>query len=304
MSQSDQATRDGVVAGLLAYTMWGLFPIYFKVLGDVDSLELLLHRVIWSVPFGALILLMRRQWREVFSALLKPATMLWLGLAAIAIAANWFIYIWAVQSERIFEASLGYYINPMVYVLVGVVFFREQLRRLQVAAVVLAIVGVAVLAVNHGQIPWVSLALAALFTTYGVIRKQVSIGAMPGLFIETVVLLPAAALWLLWMLREDAASFLNIGPGTDGLLLLAGPVTVMPLLLFAVAARRVSLTLLGFMQFLGPTLQFLTGLYYGEELSSAHAICFILIWLAVALFIWDALKTGRKKPPLINTTEA
>ncbi len=304
MSSHDAATKEGVIVGLLAYTLWGLFPVYFKIVGDVATTEVLVHRIIWAVPFGALIILFRKQWGDVYCALTHRVMLFWLGLAALAIAVNWIIYIWAVQNGRIFEASLGYYINPMLYVIVGVVFFAERLRTLQIVAVVLATAGVLVLSVSHGQVPWASLALAVLFTTYGVIRKQVVIGAMPGLFVETVLLFPFAIAWLLVLLFAGEASFLNSGARMDGLLLLAGPVTVLPLLFFAVAARRLTLTTIGFMQFVGPTLQFLTGLYYVEVLTTAHKICFSLIWIAAGFFVFDALKSARKKPLLNVSPEA
>ncbi len=293
MSEHDAFVKEGVFAGVLAYTMWGLFPIYFMFIGDTSATEVLAHRVIWAVPFGALIILFRKQWSEVGRALANRKTLLWLSLAALAIAANWLIYIWAVMDGRIFDASLGYYINPMVYVLIGVLFFGERLRSLQIVAVALATAGVAVLSISHGQLPWTSVGLAVLFTIYGVIRKQVAVGAMPGLFVETIILLPFAILWLVLLLIGDKAAFLNSGAGLNGLLILAGPLTVLPLLFFAVAARRVTLTMLGFLQFIGPTLQFFTGLYYGETLTDAHRICFGLIWIAVAFFIFDALKSAK-----------
>lgn len=302
-----EATPDarlGVVAGFLAYTFWGVFPVYFKVVDSVAPLEVLLHRVVWAVPFGALIILARRQLPAVRQAFLNPGMLCWLALAALAIAGNWFVYIWAVMHERIFETSLGYYINPLVYVLVGVVFFGETLRRLQLAAVVLAGAGVAVLTASGGAFPWVSLSLAGLFTAYGVIRKRVPIGAMPGLFVETLLMFPLAAGVLAWLVAGDTASFAAGNGGMNALLVLAGPITVLPLLFFATAARNLTLTSLGFMQFIAPTLQFLTGVWYGEPLTAARLACFGFIWAAVALFIVDALRASRKKPPAVAPTGA
>ena len=241
MTETDSQTpelRSGVLFGLGAYVLWGVFPLYFKQIESVAPVEILLHRIVWAVPFGALILSLRRQWPEVTAALRRPGTILWLGLSALCIAANWLIYIWGVVNERIFEASLGYYINPLMYVLVGVVFFGERLRRAQLAAVILATTGVLVLALQGGMIPWVSLCLASLFTAYGVIRKQVSIAAMPGLFTETALLFPLACGGLAWLALDQRGSFAAADASTSGLLLLAGPITVFPLLFFAVAARR------------------------------------------------------------------
>jgi chloramphenicol-sensitive protein RarD len=293
---SDQANaRLGTLAGLLAYAFWGVFPVYFKVVGDVLPFEVLAHRVIWAVPFGALILFFRHQFGQVRVTFGDNRTMLWLVLAALAISANWFVYIWAVQNERIFEASLGYYINPLVYVLVGVCFLGERLRRLQLWAVVVAGTGVGILTVQGGELPWVSLSLAGLFATYGVIRKQIAVGAMPGLFIETLLLFPFAIGWLAWLMLAGKASFASGDTTLNAWLLLAGPFTVLPLLFFATAARNLTLAALGFMQFIAPTLQFLTGLYYGEPLTRAHAGCFLLIWIAVLLFSIDAYRSSKKK---------
>lgn len=296
MSQSDADLRGGVVAGLIAYSLWGVLPVYFKLIEAVPTMEVLMHRIVWAVPFGALIILARRQWGEVLRALTHRTMLRLLSLAAALIAVNWLIYIWAVQNERIFEASLGYYINPLMYVVVGVVFFGDRLRTLQLAAVIAATIGVLILTVSGETVPYIALALGASFTVYGVLRKKIVIGAMPGLFVETLILLPFAAAGLLWVIAEGTASFSVGDPGLAGLLLLAGPITVIPLMCFAIAARRLTLTTVGFMQFLAPTLQFCTGIYYGETLTTAHIICFTLIWLAVVFFSIDALRAGRKKP--------
>lgn len=293
----DRTARDGVLIGLLAYVMWGLFPVYFKMLESVAPTEMLAHRVIWAVPFGALIILFRSQWSEVRRALTHKATLAWLILAAFLISTNWLIYIWAVQNEHIFDTSLGYYINPLMYVLAGVVLLGERLSRLQLSAVVLAFIGVLILTISGGEFPWVAMSLATLFTLYGLIRKQIATGAMPGLFIETILLLPLALLWLLWLMVSGKAAFDSGNMTVSGLLLLAGPITVLPLLFFAVAARRLPLTTIGFMQFLAPTLQFGIGVYYGEQLTTAHLVCFGFIWAAVAFFSIDAILAGKKKLP-------
>lgn len=295
-SVADAEVRSGVILGLLAYTMWGIFPVYFKLIELVAPTEVLVHRVVWAVPFGALIIMGRRQWPEVRAAFVERSMLAWLALAALSISVNWLIYIWAVQNERIFEASLGYYINPLMYVAVGVVLLGERLRRPQVIAVILAFIGVAYLTISGGIFPWVALSLAALFTAYGVIRKQVAIGAMPGLFVEITLLFPFAIAWLVFLIVGGQASFGAGDTGLSMLLVLGGPITVMPLLLFAISAKRLSLTTIGFMQFLAPTLQFFTGLYYGEKLTTAHLVCFGLIWAAVLFFSYDALTAGRKKP--------
>jgi chloramphenicol-sensitive protein RarD len=267
----------------------------------VPPSEVLTHRIIWAVPFGALILHVRRQWPEVRSALSTPSTLFWLALAALFISANWFIYIWAVQHGDVLQASLGYYINPLMYVIVGVVFLKERLRRAQVISVVLAAAGVSYLTIRGGQFPLVALSLALLFTLYGVIRKQVAIGAMPGLFIETLLLFPFAMAWLGWLMLSQQAEFANSTVSLSLLLTLAGPLTVVPLLMFAIAARRLTLTVIGFMQFIAPTLQFIVGIYYGEVLTAAHLVCFGCIWTAVAIFSVDAFYQQRTRTIPLQT---
>jgi chloramphenicol-sensitive protein RarD len=300
--RSAAEARSGILGGLGAYVLWGVFPIYFKQIASVAPSEVLLHRIIWAVPFGALILSLRGQWPEVGRAFRQPRMIGWLALSALCISGNWFVYIWAVVNDRIFETSLGYYINPLMYVLAGVVFFAERLRRAQLLAVLLAAAGVLILTVQGGVLPWVSMALALLFTAYGIIRKQVAIAAMPGLFAETALLFPLALGALLWLVLGQQASFPGADSSINSLLVLAGPVTVVPLLFFAVAARRLSLTTLGFMQFLAPTLQFLIALHYGEQLTAAHIICFACIWAAVALFSYDAVLAGRKQRRALEST--
>jgi chloramphenicol-sensitive protein RarD len=285
-AEQRQSERDGVMTALIAYVMWGVFPIYFKLVQSVPPTEVLVHRIVWAVPFGALILHVRKQWPEVRAAFGSPSTLFWLALAALFISANWFIYIWAVQQDEVLQASLGYYINPLMYVLVGVVFLKERLRRPQVISVLLAAIGVSYLTIKGGQFPFVAVSLALLFTLYGVIRKQVAIGAMPGLFIETLLLFPFALAWLGWLTLLQQAEFAHGAPSTSLLLVLAGPLTVVPLLLFAIAARRLTLTVIGFMQFIAPTLQF------------------IVIWAAVAIFSVDAFYQQKRKPPRIESAGA
>lgn len=299
-----QLQRDGVLTALIAYVLWGVFPVYFKLVQAVPPTEVLAHRIVWAVPFGALILHVRRQWPEVRHAFASPSTVFWLTLAALAISANWFIYIWAVQQEEVLQASLGYYINPLMYVIVGVVFLKERLRRPQVISVLLAAIGVAYLTIRGGQFPFVAVSLALLFTLYGVIRKQVAIGAMPGLFIETLLLFPFAMAWLGWLMLSQQAAFAGTTVSLSLLLTLAGPLTVVPLLMFAIAARRLTLTVIGFMQFIAPTLQFIVGLFYGEVLTTAHLVCFGCIWMAVAIFSFDAYYQQKRKPPRIESAGA
>ena len=295
VADADADARSGVIFGLLAYTMWGLFPVYFVWTASVAPLEVLGHRILWAVPFGALIISFRGQWREVRTALFDRSKLAWLALSALSISVNWLTYIWAIQHQRIFETSLGYYINPLIYVAIGVLVFGERLRHLQGIAVALATIGVVILTVSGGAFPWVAMVLGISFTMYGVIRKQVVIGAMPGLFIETLMLLPLAAIWMSWFVGQGGASIAAGDAWIATLLIFGGPMTVLPLMFFAIAARRVTLTTLGFMQFLAPTLQFSIGVYYGEPLTTAKLVCFACIWAAVVFFSYDAVKTSQKK---------
>ena len=285
--------REGLAAALGAYLLWGILPVYFKLVSQVEALEILAHRIVWAVPFGVLIITLRGQLRDVRNALRDARTLLLLATSATFIAINWLVYIRAVLSDNIFEASLGYYINPLVSVLAGVALFGERLNRTQLVSVGLATAGVLVLAtVGHG-FPLISITLALSFTVYGVIRKAVPVGAMPGLFIETLVLLPVAGFYLANLLTAGSSALSAQAPATAVLLLLAGPVTVLPLLLFALAARRLPLATLGFVQFLAPTLQFLMGIAFGESLTLPFAVCFACIWSAVILFAVDA---WRRRP--------
>jgi chloramphenicol-sensitive protein RarD len=286
------------VSALLAFTLWGVLPVYFKLVEAVPLLEILVHRVIWAVPFGAVIILARGQWREVGLAIADRRTLGLLTLTAIIIALNWLVYIYAIQTQQIFEASLGYYVNPLLFALTGVFLFGERLSPNRKRAVLLAGFGVAVLAVSGGKVPFVTLALATLFTVYGIIRKRLDIGGMPGLFVETLILVPIGIAYIAWLISVDQAVFGSGDALMSGLLVLAGPLTVLPLLFFALAARRLDLTTVGIIQFLAPTLQFLIGLYYGEAFTLAHAICFGCIWLAVSLFAWDAWRFSRNRKVL------
>lgn len=286
----------GLISGMAAYVMWGLFPIYFVATKHIPTLEILSHRILWSVPFGFLILLFRKQIKETLQALRHPKTVLLLTIAAIALAANWGVYIWAIQQEQIFQGSLGYYINPLLYVLVGVVFYKEKLSALQGLAILFAFIGVAILTLKGGVFPAISLFLATSFTIYGVLRKYIVIGAMPGLFIEVLVLLLPATAMLFYLSSQGTVSWGTIDTSTNALLLFAGPLTVLPLLAFAFAARRIQLSTLGIIQYIGPTLQFACGLYFGEAFTAAHAWCFGFIWVGVAIFAFDAIRKSRRRP--------
>ena len=286
--------RLGLFCGVAAYGLWGLFPLYLKSLAPAGPAEIVAHRIAWSVPFGAFVLSLRGQWRETFVALKTPRVVAFLTLAAVLISVNWLVYVWAVANGRVLQASLGYYINPLIFVATGVFVLKEKLTRLQMVAVAAAATGVLVLTFGAGVFPWPSFLLAISFTAYGYVRKTTPVGAMPGLFIETVLLSPLAIAFLMWLQSQGSLALGHESLRLDILLFFAGPATVIPLVLFALAARRLTLTTLGFLQYIGPTGQFALGIYYGEQFTLSHAICFGLIWTALALISFDAVSRNRK----------
>jgi chloramphenicol-sensitive protein RarD len=275
----------GTLSALLAFLIWGFLPLYWKWLGAVPPTELLAHRVLWA----AVILVVAvpiLKWRELRAAFRDPRAILAAILAGILLASNWFIYIWAVSVDRLVEASLGYYINPLVNVLLGVVFLRERLTRIQTAALVLAIAGVLVLTFSHGQFPWISIALGFSFGVYGLVKKTGRLGNFVSLFTELLLLAPVAAIYVVVIGRAGHGAFAAGNPLVTALLAAAGIVTVTPLLLFGAAARRIRLSRLGFLQYIAPTAMLLIGtLIYGEPFTSAHAVSFALIWIALALYM-------------------
>jgi chloramphenicol-sensitive protein RarD len=295
--------RHGLICGFIAYAMWGLFPIYMRAVADAMPLEIVAHRSLWSLPVGAAALLIARQWRETRDAIISPKVLRLLAVSAALIALNWLVYIWAVNNGRVLQASLGYYINPLIFIAMGVVVLKERLRPVQLVAVALAGLGVLILTFGASVFPWPSFVMALSFTCYGLVRKTTPVGAMPGLFVETLVLAPFALLYFALFEPTDGFAFGAHGIGLDVLLALAGPITVVPLLLFALAARRLTLTTIGFLQYIGPTLQFACGLHYGEAFTMAHAACFALIWTALALISADAVRrNGRVRPEVALQT--
>ena len=287
----------GLLFGLGAYSCWGFLPIYFKKVAAAPAVELLAHRVVW-----ALLLLLGLAWQQGLGGelrrALRPGRTLWLLTASTAlIAVNWLVYIWAVVNGRILEGSLGYFINPLVNVLLGTLVLEERLERAVLAAVLVAAAGVAWLTFQVGQPPWVALTLAVSFGLYGLLRKLVGVGAVAGLAVETALLSPLAVGYLLWAGATGRSSFLAGDLRHDLLLLLAGPFTSVPLLLFTGAARRLPLSTLGFLQYLSPSLQLLVGVFlYGEPFPPARAVGFALIWAALAVFAVHTLRRGRAEP--------
>jgi chloramphenicol-sensitive protein RarD len=287
--------RDGFVYGLLAYGSWGIFPVYLKAIARTPVLEVLCHRVVWALVLLLAIAWWRDRLAEVGRALRERRTLAALAASTVLIAVNWLVYIYSVVRGRMLEGSLGYYVNPLVNVLLGVLILHETLRRMERVAVALAAAGMVWLALHLGQPPWISLTLAASFGLYGLVRKVAPVGALTGLTVETLLLAPLAAGVLAWRLSAGRAAFLSGDTRLDVLLVLAGPATAFPLLCFAAAARRLPLSTLGFLQYLSPTVQFLLAvLVYGEPFHRAQAGAFVSIWVALALFAYQQLVSARR----------
>ena len=274
--------------------LWGAFPLYFALLDAVSPVEVVAHRVIWSLVFLAIVITIARTWRSIINLLTWRRVGL-LGLAAMFLAINWVVYVYAVASNQVLEASLGYFINPLVSVALGVIFLRERLRTGQWVAVGIAIVAVAVLTFSYGQLPWISLTLAFSFGTYGLVKKFVGLGAVASLTIETAVLAPLALILLAQWEFSGQAAFILGGTAITVLLILVGPITAIPLLAFGAAANRIPLSSLGILQYLTPILQFLLGLLvFNEAMTPSRWVGFILIWIALALFTAIALQQERR----------
>ncbi|KAF7598683.1 MAG: protein RarD [Candidatus Dactylopiibacterium carminicum] len=286
--------QTGILYALAAHLCWSLFSIYFKALESVPPLEVLLHRMVWSLVFLAGVLTVQRNWGWLLPALRRRKLVAGFAASAVLLALNWFIYIWAVKAGRVVDASLGYFINPLVNVLFGVLFLRERLRVAQWFAIVLAASGVAWFAFRMGELPWISLALAFTFGGYGLLRKTASLGALEGLTLETLLLFPFSAGALLWFIGHGQSSFVVATPGIQALLLAAGPLTSIPLLMFAAGARRLPLSLLGLLQYINPTIQLLLGVWlWHEPFDNARLIGFALIWAALLFYTLESLFVSK-----------
>lgn len=280
---------SGLLAAALSYALWGLFPLYFRQVAEVPALEIVLHRSVWSLAFVALILLAQRRWAWIGPVLRQPRTLAVGAACALLLTTNWLVYVWAVNHGRVLEASLGYFINPLVNVALGVIFLRERLRAAQQGALVFAAAGVAWLTWTAGVPPWIALALAFSFGIYGLLRKTAPIGALEGLALETALLAPLAIPALLWTSLHGGALQHASAP-TWAWLLFAGPLTAVPLLLFAVGARQVTLATMGLLQYLAPTIQFFLAVWlFGEPLQPARLAGFVLIWIGLAIYSAESL---------------
>ena len=286
--------NTGILAAIGAYASWGLLPIYWKLLGHVPTGQLLCHRIAWSFVVLAVFLGLTGRAARLRGDL-RPAVWISYVLASMLIGVNWFIYVWSVNAGYIVEASLGYFINPLLSVLLGVFFIGERLRRLQWLPLGLAAAGVIYLTAQYGRLPWIALTLAVTFSLYGLVKKKAPLGAFEGLTLETGLLLPPALTWLIWSEHAGVGAFLHAGTGSDLLLMGAGVVTTAPLVMFAAAAHRIPLSMIGILQYIAPTLQFLIGVFiYHEPFSRPQFTGFAMVWTAVLLFWLERWKFGRR----------
>ncbi|MFW5487169.1 MAG: EamA family transporter RarD [Desulfovibrio sp.] len=298
-------TAMGAAYAVTAFVLWGLLPVYWKALLAVPPVEIFCHRVVWSLLFTALIITLQKRWGEIRAITVCPKILGMLLISCTLVCGNWLLYIWAVNTGHVLETSLGYYINPLVNALLGVIFLKDRLPRLQIAAIGLAFLGVLNLLWGYGHMPWVALGLAFSFAFYGLVRKVVPAAPLPGLFFETLYAgIPSIFILSYWQFNGSAALG-HLGAQTDLLLIGAGVVTTAPLLAFAGAAKKMSLTTLGFFQYLSPSLAFLLGVFvYHETFTSTHLVTFLLIWTGIALYSIASLKAHRAVSKAAHATTA
>ena len=294
-TKSENEGRAGLLYGIGAYGMWGLVPLFWPLLKPAGAMEILAHRMVWSLVFVGLALLAVRRWSWIPELVRSPRKLALITVAAAVISVNWGLYIWSVNNGRVVEASLGYFINPLVTIALGVLVLKERLRPAQWAAVGVGFAAVLVLAIGYGQPPWISLVLAFSFAIYGLAKKKLNLGGLESLAAETAVQFLPALGYLVWLGTQGTLAFGSEGAGHAALLAATGIVTAVPLVCFGAAAIRVPLSTLGLLQYLAPTFQFLLGvLYFHEAMPPERWAGFSLVWLALTLLTWDALRTARR----------
>jgi chloramphenicol-sensitive protein RarD len=277
--------NKGILNGIAAYALWGFFPIYWKLLHQVPALQVIGHRISWSFVLLVLFIVVTKQWQDFRSAALTAKTIGIYSIAAILLTVNWLVYVWGVNSGFIVETSLGYFINPLLSVLLGVIFLHERLRTTQWVPVIIAAIGVIYLTAVYGRLPWIALSLAFSFGFYGFVKKLAPLGSLYGLTLETGIAFPIALIYLVFVGMSSTGAFLQQSAATDLLLIGAGAVTTIPLLMFASAAKQIPLTVIGLLQYIAPTIQFLIGVFiYKEPFDQAHFIGFGIVWVALVIF--------------------
>jgi chloramphenicol-sensitive protein RarD len=286
----------GILYATLAFFCWGLFPLYFHALDEVPPQEILAHRMLWSLLFLVIVLSVRQQWKWLPKVLRQPRILDSFVASALLLTANWFIYIWSVNNGHVIDASLGYFINPLINVLLGLVVLKEKLRRGQWIAMAVAASGVGWLTWQAGELPWIALILGITFGGYGLLRKTAALAALEGLSLETMILFPLALVYVLWLSWHGQNTFLNTAhDSTRWLLAAAGPITAIPLLLFAAGARKIPMAVLGLIQYLSPTMQALLGVWvFHEAFPTARLAGFLVIWTALILYVLEGLWVSRR----------
>ncbi|MFK0232107.1 EamA family transporter RarD [Streptomyces vinaceus] len=303
--KAENEQRTGLLYGFGAYGMWGLVPLFWPLLKPSGAIEILAHRMVWSLGVVGILLLAMGRWAWIRDLLRRPRKLGLTALAASVISVNWGLYIWAVNNGAVVEASLGYFINPLVTIAIGVLVLGERLRRAQWAAVAIGVAAVLVLAVGYGRPPWISLVLAFSFATYGLIKKKLNMGGVESLAAETALLFPPALGYLLWLGAQGRSTFASEGLGHASLLAATGLVTAVPLVFFGAAAIRVPLSTLGLLQYLAPVFQFGLGVvYFHEAMPPERWAGFSLVWVALALLTWDALRTARRTRARLEAARA
>ena len=298
-------SRRGLILGALAYVLWGTFPLYWRLLEPAGAVEILAHRIVWSLVTMVLVLVLWRRVDQLKALLRDRRRLLLISAAAVVITFNWGGYIWGVNNGRVVETSLGYFINPLVTVLMGVLILGERLRRLQWVAMGIALVAVVVLTADYGRPPWIALLLAFSFGTYGLLKKQAGVGAVESITLETMLLAPVAGAYVLWLVATGESTFGTEGVGHALLFTTTGIVTAVPLMLFGAAAIRVSMVSLGLLQYLAPTIQFALGIaVFHEDMPASRWIGFGLVWLALALFTVEAVNHRRRQLRLVAHASA
>jgi chloramphenicol-sensitive protein RarD len=299
MTSQDEKTRSDTVLGVVyaasAFLIWGISPIYWKALRAVPAFEIILHRMVWSFFFLVPLILVMRRWTDFIDALKNYRTLLTLLFTALIIGANWLLYIWAVNNDNLLQASLGYYINPLVNVVLGMVFLKERLRPPQILAVLLAAAGVLYLTIYYGEFPWIALALAVSFGLYGLIRKIAPVGSLAGLTVETLLLSIPALIYLLYIDSQGVGTIFRVNLKLDLLLMGCALATAIPLLFFTLGARRLYLTTVGLLQYIAPSCMFLLAVFlFREPLVKAQVVTFIFIWTALAIYSTDSVRYYRR----------
>jgi chloramphenicol-sensitive protein RarD len=298
-SQLSRESRSGLIAGVAAFATWGLIPIYWKLLSNLPALEILAHRFVWTTVFLIGLLSFQQRWPEVREATRSRRALLYCFASGLAISVNWLFFIWAVNVGRVIETSLGYFMTPLVNVLFGALFLRERLTRWQLGSVLLALVGVLNLTLGYGKFPWLAITLCISFGLYGLLRKKSGVRPIPGLFLETTLLTPLAAGYLIYLLRAGGSALSSASWSFVLLLISTGIVTGLPLVWFGHAARHLRLTTLGFLQYLSPSCSFFLGVFlYHEPFTRAHLVTFIFIWIALVIFTAEAIwrwRAGREQ---------